>query len=99
MRTTFVDQATCAIANVSQNPDGTWDLNRINVPAKYRGVGVGSALLIEVLGSADAEGIDLYLDLNPYGALNYEQLEAWYARHGFVWHKGRMRRLARVKTG
>lgn len=58
-------------------------ITRINVPAKYRGQGHGSNMLRELCAKADAEGITLWLEINPYGDMTYEQLEAWYRRYGF----------------
>lgn len=63
-------------------------INRINVPFKFRGNGYGSALLNQILADADKEGEELYLFINPYGEMTYEQLEKWYKRHGFTYWKG-----------
>lgn len=96
MRWTYVDVPTRSIANVSENPlQGGCDVNRVNVPPKHRGQGIGSRLLDELLADADAHGVTLWLDINPYGQMTYEQLEAWYMRRGFVPHEGRYRRLPR----
>ena len=61
-------------------------ISRINVPRENRGKGYGSQLLRQVLDIADQEKIRLYLEIAPSDGLNYEQLEAWYKRYGFVWH-------------
>lgn len=98
MRTTYVDAPTRSIANTSPNLlQGGMDLNRINVPAGSRGQGIGRKLMEEVLADADREGLILWLDINPYGAMTYEELEAWYLRIGFEPHEGRYRRLPRER--
>jgi hypothetical protein len=38
----------------------------------------------QVLTDADAEGVTLWLDINPYGPMCYNDLEAWYFRLGFT---------------
>lgn len=72
-----------AVADLTMVDDGTWELNRINVPAASRGMGHGSRLLRRVTDDADAEGVALVLWINPYGPLDYETLAAWYKRNGF----------------
>ena len=79
-----------AVADVSEfigddgiEPD-VWIINRINVPAKHRGLGYGQELLRQILEDADFEGVTLRLEINPYGDLNYHQLREWYERHGFI---------------
>ena len=61
-------------------------INRINVPYQYRGKGLGRRLLKEALSDADREGATLYLEINPYGEMTHQQLEAWYMRYGFTKH-------------
>lgn len=58
-------------------------IHRINVPQQFRGQGLGTQLLTEVCLAADAENTCLWLDINPYGQLSFEQLEEWYRRYGF----------------
>lgn len=84
---------TCAIADVCDYYGTGMILTRINVPAEARGKGIGSKLLNEVTSAADVEGIVLYLEINPYGPLNYDALEAWYFRNGFKKWNGIYRRL------
>lgn len=68
-------------------------LTRINVPREYRGKGEGTDLLKRILADADRDKVTLYLEISPSDGLNWEQLEAWYLRHGFKkWH-GIYRRL------
>ena len=72
-----------AVADLMELPCGCWMLTRINVPHGFRGRGHGSELLEEVLNDADAEEVTLKLTINPYGGLNYDQLQSWYERRGF----------------
>lgn len=63
-------------------------ITRINVPTPYRGRGYASMLLREVCRDADAEGINLFLEIVPSNdgtgtGLDYAALEGWYRRHGF----------------
>lgn len=73
-----------AVADLSYIGGSIWELSRINVPADYRGQGYGSELLGQVCDDADNEGVTLVLNINPYGALTYQQLQDWYERWGFV---------------
>jgi hypothetical protein len=41
-------------------------------------------LLTEIISDADKEEVWLSLDINPFGDLTFEQLEAWYVRYGFI---------------
>lgn len=59
-------------------------ITRINVPYIYRGTGVGSRLLKMITDDADKEGVSLFLEIQPYGEMTYDDLAAWYGRHGFV---------------
>lgn len=95
MRETFIDRETRSIANLSLLPNGEWELSRISVPAPHRGKGIGRRLMAEVLAEVDAAGVDLYLDINPYGDMDYKALAAWYARLGFRKQGVRWRREPR----
>lgn len=59
-------------------------LTRINVPRMHRGNGVARRLMQQVLRDADAERVTIYLHISPSDGLDFEQLEAWYERCGFV---------------
>lgn len=72
-----------AVLDVSTLADGSWMINRINVPAAYRGQGHGSAMLSQICEKADSYGVDLVLAVNPYGELDRRALTAWYLRYGF----------------
>ena len=64
-------------------------ITRINVPIKFRGMGIGTKLLkactdwADRADRADNEGIILVLNASPSGGLNRQQLVAWYERNGF----------------
>lgn len=58
-------------------------ITRINVPAEFRGKGHGTALLKQIIEDADREKIALYLEIQSSDGLSYDELEAWYKRHGF----------------
>lgn len=61
-------------------------ITRINVPEKFRGKGYGRQLLKQATDWADENGITLWLEINPYGQMTYDELEAWYKRNGFKGH-------------
>ena len=69
-------------------------VNRVNTPAGYRGRGHARSLMGQCLADADAEGITLYLWINPYGDMDETQLGAWYERLGFENRDGLYVRLA-----
>lgn len=57
--------------------------NRIFVNPKYRGKGYGTKLINLILNVIDEKKSKLLLDINPYGDMSYDDLEAFYVRHGF----------------
>jgi|SRR6185436_8843973 len=61
----------------------SWYITRINVPRAHRGKGLGSQLLDELLAMADEAKKNVWLEIQPSDGLNYNELEAWYLRHGF----------------
>ena len=79
-----LDNAYLAVIDLFPLGSDVWEVSRINVPARYRGQGIGSRLMDQLLEDADAEGVTLQLTINPYGGLTYEQLQDWYERRGFV---------------
>lgn len=62
-------------------------ITRVNVPMAHRGKGIASKLLRQCCADADQLGITLWLEIASSDGLSYDQLEAWYLRHGF---KGNM---------
>lgn len=85
MHTCYVDAPTRSIADLCEYGTGML-LTRINVPREHRGKGHARALLKRILDDADNEGVTLWLEISPSDGLDYDQLEAWYRRRGFVGH-------------
>jgi GNAT superfamily N-acetyltransferase len=87
VQTCYVDFDTRSIADLVSPGELTsgWTITRINVPSygDVRGKGHGTALLKRILADADAEGVELWLEPSPSDGLDYDQLVAWYKRHGF----------------
>lgn len=63
-------------------------ITRVNVPRKHRGQGVGTKILKMLLADADKHGVTLWLEISASDGLTWEQLEAWYKKHGFKWWRG-----------
>lgn len=84
--------AEASFIDIEIRPDGSYGdvayFNRINVPSKNRGVGIGRDLLVSLLDTCKDNEIAIILDINPYGDLTYEQLESWYKRYGFKEYDG-----------
>lgn len=87
MKTCYVDYATRSIADLVDSREmglrNGMVITRINVPRESRGKGHGTKLLKQIIDDADAEGVNLYLEILSSGGLSRGQLEAWYLRHGF----------------
>lgn len=66
----------------------TMYFNRIHVPIDMESRGIGSRLLDSLLYYIKEADSALRCDINPYGRLNYVQLEEWYIRHGFKKYLG-----------
>lgn len=61
--------------------------NRLYIRPEYRGKGLGSKLLDRLLELVKDRNIELQLDINPYGEMDYLELECFYVRHGFKKYK------------
>jgi GNAT superfamily N-acetyltransferase len=79
------------VAEASDMYDGSWFVNRVLVPQKYRGQGRGKLLVSRLLDEVTKQGCNK-LVLTPGGYdLPYEQQEAFYLKCGFrVIEKGLM---------
>lgn len=72
-------------------------LTDIAVPPRLQGQGYGRTLMRMALDWADENSIDLCITIAPAGAMDYDDLEAWYRRCGFEYDdRGIMRRKARA---
>jgi len=76
-----------AVLDLVDYYDEGYIITRINVPMAHRGKGIGTELLNECITKADELGITLWLEIQSSDGLTYDELEAWYKRHGF---KGNM---------
>lgn len=72
-----------AILDYDEHYGPDWYVTRINVPRAHRGKKLGSQLLDRCLALADKEKKIVWLEIQPSDGLNYNELEAWYLRHGF----------------
>ena len=63
---------------------GIWyDFNRLFVPPRMGRQEVASGLMQQVVEWADANDVNIFNGVNPYGDLNMQQLVAFYKRYGF----------------
>lgn len=58
--------------------------NRLFVRPEYRRQGYGTKLLTMLLKLVKEQNFAIHLDINPYGDMNYTQLEQFYMKHGFI---------------
>jgi GNAT superfamily N-acetyltransferase len=64
---------------------GAWLLTGVEVSREERGKGVARGVMQQVLNDADAEGVPIYLSVEPDGTgLGEDDLVDWYERLGFV---------------
>lgn len=57
--------------------------NRLYVRPEYRRKGFGTKLLKKLLEIIKEQQVVLQLDINPYGEMDYSQLEMFYTKYGF----------------
>lgn len=95
MKTCYVDTTSRSIVDLCDYYGKGLIITRVNVPHERRGQGHGRALMQRVCAAADATRTTLYLEILPSGGLDYDQLEAWYSRLGFIHHLGIYRRRPR----
>lgn len=57
--------------------------NRLYVTPEYRHKGFGTVLLKKLLKIIKERHLVLQLDINPYGDMDYDQLEKFYTKYGF----------------
>jgi hypothetical protein len=76
------------------NMDGTWFyFNRLNVPLEFRNQGIASQMVDIITGICDKNKYNIWLDINPYGEMNYFQLKIFYIKNGFRKHKNSLIRM------
>ncbi len=84
MRTVYRHTPTGAQIDLTDNGDGTYEVNRVFTPREHRQEGGATAVLTAAIRDADRERITLRLWINPYGDMNRRQLAAFYRAHGFT---------------
>lgn len=72
-----------AVLDYDQHYGEGWYVTRINVPRAHRGKKLGTQLLNAFLKEADEYQKTVWLEIQPSDGLSYDELEAWYLRHGF----------------
>lgn len=77
-----VSAGICQASCCSDKTDEFY-FNRLFVNPKYRNQGYATQLLTEMLKLIKERNITLQLDINPYGDLDYLELERFYVKHGF----------------
>lgn len=81
MKHTYADIPTHTVIHLMEMLDG---VVITSVGTRQRGEGNASRLLKKVLDEADAEGVTVYLSVEPDGTgLTDAQLRDWYRRNGF----------------
>lgn len=90
MRSSYIirmpDGQRIAIADVSKVRMQVYEINRINVPERWRGLRYGTQLLQQVCDDANRCNVTLRLVPLESGGMSTEELEAWYTRRGFERH-------------
>lgn len=74
-------------AELRQHKNETSVYTLLRVYSEARGRGYASGLLQQLGMWADKNGKTLWLEVNQYAdseGMNNQQLEDWYARHGFI---------------
>lgn len=64
-------------------------LSDLYVKVEFRGTGVGSAVMREIVAFADNKHISIVLIPEPEGRLSVKKLIQFYSKFGFVVNKGR----------
>ncbi len=63
--------------------EGEFYFNRLFVQPKFRRMGFGHILMQQIIRIVDKKKINIVLDINPYGDLNYDQLFKFYQKYNF----------------
>lgn len=78
-------RSAAELSHMLGRPNTTYYFNRLIVDKKLRGQGLSIKLMNQVVEWADTEKIEILLEINPYGNLDYLQLAQFYERFGFEW--------------
>lgn len=95
-------QATCVLKRSVQIPadmrNGIRELAKLHTPIERRKNGDATELLRSICEEADTQGIMLMLHVEPFGDpdLGPSQLEAWYAKFGFMVFQAEPKLMARM---
>lgn len=73
----------CANTSRISNNTNTFYFNRLFVQPKFRNQKCATKILNTLLNIFKEKHYVLALDINPYGDLNYEELEKFYIKNGF----------------
>jgi GNAT superfamily N-acetyltransferase len=87
-----------AAAELSQTYTNQYYFNRLIVDRKLRGRGLSIKLMNQVVEWADKNNIEIILQINPYGELDYLQLSQFYERFGFVWSDNEQEMIRRTNV-
>ena len=82
-----LDVIYVALAEVSMVTSESWYFNRLSVPVKFRNQGIATQLMRKLIQVLDKNKITLICDINPYGDLDFNQLNKFYKQYGFVEHE------------
>ncbi len=95
----IVEDNRRAAAEFTQIKNNQYYFNRLIVDRKIRGKGISIQLMNQVVEWANENKIEIILDINPYGELDYLQLSHFYERFGFEWKdKENQQMIRKVKV-
>lgn len=95
-------QASCVLQRSVQIPadmrNGIRELSKLQTPIERRKNGDATQLLHAICEEADTQGIVLMLHVEPFGDpdMGVSQLEAWYAKFGFMLIQAEPKLMARM---
>lgn len=98
MKHMYADIENGVIIHLMDIGDG-WLVTSVGVQSHQRGTGAASRLLDEVLKEADAEGVSMFLSIEPDGTgLDAATLRSWYERKGFEAMDPELTEIGMVRT-
>lgn len=59
-------------------------INRLVVSENVRNRGIATKMMEKLVEVVDQKGVDVVLEINPYGDLDREKLEIFYKKFGFT---------------